>query len=114
MYVVCYSIFITHLHGDHCFGLSAALRVIDDTKAAAWNSASIAAVAAGSPPPSRPQTHVYGPPGVAELLRVALVLTGASRQMSMQLLVTELVDSEEDAHAPQVCVWWPGGGAQGW
>ena len=92
------------MHGDHCFGLGAALRVIDDTKAAAWSIASAAAGAAGSPPLPRPQTHLYGPPGVAELLRVALVLTGASRQMSMQLVVSELVDNEEHAHGPQVHV----------
>lgn len=47
------SIFITHMHGDHCFGLGAALALLDGAKVARQAD------------PARRRHHVYGPPGLA-------------------------------------------------
>lgn len=63
------SIYITHLHGDHCFGIGATIQSIDTAKRqhqeADRNSDSGPSV-----------THVWGPPGTAELIKSQLVLTG--------------------------------------
>ena len=47
-------LFITHMHGDHCFGITGVLRAIH------------AALRAGSPEgAARPDpVYIYGPPGV--------------------------------------------------
>ncbi|KAG2452691.1 hypothetical protein HYH02_002923 [Chlamydomonas schloesseri] len=82
-------IFITHMHGDHCFGLGAALALLDGAKAA------------HQPDPARRRHHVYGPPGLAELLRASLALTGAADGLQLPLLITELVCSPANAHGPQ-------------
>ena len=47
-----------------------------------------------------PVTHVFGPPGLGELLRVSLVLTGDQRSLRTRILVTELVLDNRDALAP--------------
>jgi len=44
-------LFITHMHGDHCFGIPGVLRAIDAARAAR-----------GAAGPSDP-VHIYGPPG---------------------------------------------------
>ncbi len=46
-------IYITHLHGDHCFGLGAALALLDGAKARKQQD------------PARRRHHIYGPPGLA-------------------------------------------------
>ncbi|MEW5314496.1 MAG: hypothetical protein WDW38_005991 [Sanguina aurantia] len=81
-------IFITHLHGDHCFGLGSAVLLIDVAKSKRGD-------------PNRMQTHVYGPLGVADLLRVTLLTTGLARQLQLPLIVTELVVDPDDAHPPE-------------
>ncbi|KAG2427852.1 hypothetical protein HXX76_012173 [Chlamydomonas incerta] len=82
-------IFVTHMHGDHCFGLGATLALLDGAKAARQAD------------PSRRRHHVYGPPGLAELLRASMVLTGAADWLKLPLLITELVCSPANAHGPQ-------------
>ncbi|GLI59098.1 hypothetical protein VaNZ11_000927 [Volvox africanus] len=82
-------IFITHLHGDHCFGVAAALAVLDRAKAA------------GQPDPARRRHHLYGPPGLAELVRVSMVSTGLTQRLELPILVSELVSSPAVAHPPQ-------------
>ena len=48
-------LFITHMHGDHCFGISGVLRAID-----------AALRARGPEGAARPDpVYIYGPPGVA-------------------------------------------------
>ncbi|KAG1659228.1 hypothetical protein FOA52_008997 [Chlamydomonas sp. UWO 241] len=119
------AIYVTHLHGDHCFGIATTLGLIDAAKAAVADAA--AAAASTSPPAAAssphadssarsssvggggagaaavgelPVTHVCGPPGLAELLRVSLVLTGEHARLRTRVVVTELVLDEADAHAP--------------
>jgi ribonuclease BN (tRNA processing enzyme) len=83
-------IFITHLHGDHCFGLATALQLIDDAKSSAWAKKS-----SGRLHPIM-ETQVYGPPGLKELLRVSLALTGEVSRLRHRVSVTELVLDSED------------------
>eukprot|EP00198_Chlamydomonas_reinhardtii_P011249 XP_001700586.1 RNase Z-like protein [Chlamydomonas reinhardtii] len=77
------------MHGDHCFGLGAALALLDGAKVARQAD------------PARRRHHVYGPPGLAELLRASMVVTGAAASLKLPLLITELVCSPANAHGPQ-------------
>ncbi|XP_023692338.1 zinc phosphodiesterase ELAC protein 1 [Paramormyrops kingsleyae] len=67
-------VFISHLHGDHLFGLPGLLCTISLN----WSSAPSQTPA---PPPSQPrpqaQVDIYGPCGLRHFLRVALGLSGS-------------------------------------
>lgn len=67
-------IFVTHLHGDHCFGLPGALTTI-------------AAARAGTPAAAEP-IHVYGPP---ELHRLLLAAFKAARSAGLALTTPVIV-----------------------
>lgn len=129
------SIFITHLHGDHCFGLATTLRLIDAAKVQAAAAAAAAAEASAAEPgtsasaeqfsdgatrgsssrqgsssgerslgqgsPVVPEVRVYGPPGLAQLVRVSLSLTGEALQLGTRVLVTELVLDSRDKQDEQ-------------
>ena len=94
-------IFVTHLHGDHCFGLPTTLMMIDSAKAERWEVSAAAATSGTQPDggpsssagkcPSRPTTYVYGPPGLGELLRVSLAMTRDLERLKTRFEVTELV-----------------------
>ena len=47
-----------------------------------------------------PELRVFGPPGLGELLRVSLALTGDQIGLRCRVLITELVVSPEDASDP--------------
>lgn len=79
-------IFITHLHGDHCFGLATMLLQLSKAKETSKDSR---------------YNYVYGPPGTVELLRACLVTTGLQRQMAVPLIITELVTDPSAAHPPR-------------
>lgn len=64
-------IFVTHLHGDHCFGLAQMLAALDSAKRK------------GSTPPEAQRNYVYGPPGTVELLQASLVLTSLQKQLQV-------------------------------
>ncbi len=97
------SIFITHLHGDHCFGLATTLQFIDHAKAASLDLAA-----------PLPVTHVYGPPGLGELLRVSLPADQHEGGLRTKIMVTELVLDREDACELGPLLTWSDDGAATW
>jgi ribonuclease BN (tRNA processing enzyme) len=84
-------IFITHMHGDHCFGLAQMLAALDGAKRR------------GTTPPEAQSNHVYGPPGTVELLQASLVLTSLHKQLQVG------VGAAAAAWLPSCpcwCWWW--------
>lgn len=67
-----HSIFVTHMHGDHCFGMLGVLRSI-----------AAAAAAAGNP---RPSVTVHGPPGVQAEARSTLRLLSIDLPMDLTVV----------------------------
>jgi ribonuclease Z len=65
-------IFITHMHGDHCFGLGGMLCTVANAKRLADDPGPI---------------HVYGPPGLQEYVRTALQATDT--ELPVPIVVTE-------------------------
>lgn len=82
----CCRIFLTHFHGDHCFGLGGILELVAASKAHLKDAA-------------KRRLHVVGPPGLVELCRASLMITGLLERLDMPLLMTELVVDEADAHS---------------
>lgn len=72
------AIFITHLHGDHCFGLGNAIVLLSEARQRL-------------PEAAARQLHIYGPPGLAEYLRAVLMLAGGERLLRVPLVITEFV-----------------------
>ncbi|BDA44477.1 Zinc phosphodiesterase ELAC protein 1 [Coccomyxa sp. Obi] len=68
------TLFITHMHGDHCFGIGGMLRTVSTARE-------------GTPLADMP-FHVYGPPGLHRLVTAALGFDG--RPLSMPLMAVEL------------------------
>jgi ribonuclease Z len=77
------AILVTHLHGDHCFGLSSMITAVSERRRRRAD--------AGRPTGG---VRVYGPPGVSELLRAQMVLTGLQHELALPLHITEWVEDE--------------------
>ena len=77
---------ITHLHGDHIFGLAGVLQLISDQRAAAEAAAAKSAGAAAVP--SKPLI-IVGPPGLHMLLETLLLGTGL--RLSMPIIGAQYV-----------------------
>ena len=73
-------VFITHLHGDHIFGLPGLI-------------CGLSAVQKQEAPEKRTPLRLYGPKGLATYVRAALA-TSYTR-LSMPVIITELVDEEQ-------------------
>ena len=83
---------VTHMHGDHCFGIPGLL-------------AAIAAARAGGPLASE-TLLVVGPPGLSALLRSALTFGAGGANPNpnptvMPVLVVELTADPAASHAPK-------------
>ena len=83
-----FSIFVTHLHGDHCFGLGSMLVMLGNVKCQSLSR------------PGAERLHVYGPPGLAILVKM-LGVTGLFEKLSLPVEITELVMDPATAHPPQ-------------
>ncbi|GAX80145.1 hypothetical protein CEUSTIGMA_g7583.t1 [Chlamydomonas eustigma] len=105
------SIFITHMHGDHCFGLATTLQMIDIAKAEAASKlsrglsntshgrvSSPEAPQGSVDPTIIPVTRVFGPPGLGELVRVSLA--DSKNDLRTRVIVTELVVDPDMAGPP--------------
>lgn len=77
------AIFITHLHGDHCFGLGAVLQAIDLAKSSSSDV-------------REDETIVFGPTGTAELVRVSM-----GDDFRTKFRIVELVVSDEASRSPR-------------
>lgn len=77
------AIFITHLHGDHCFGLASMVAAITERRRRRAEEGK-----------DGDGLRVYGPPGLAELLRAQMVLTGLQHELMLPVTITEFVEDE--------------------
>ena len=108
------TILITHLHGDHCFGLAATLAAVCSARAEAARAlhqkAVLDAEESGTPipPPSRQQQQkkqqtsrvlVAGPPGIASLVVAPCLLRGG-RGYDAPVLVAEFTTDPAKAKPP--------------
>ncbi|KAK9833694.1 hypothetical protein WJX74_002985 [Apatococcus lobatus] len=87
------AVMITHLHGDHIFGLAGVLKLISDHRAAT------AAASADSAAASKPLI-IVGPPGLHMLLETVLLGTGL--RLSMPIIGAQYVLEPSQAHPPEV------------
>lgn len=122
------AIFVTHLHGDHCFGLASMAAAVIARKTARRGAP---AAAGGESAPggkggrrrrsskgakdakggdeeeqgaasAAAGLSIYGPPGLSELLRAQMVLTGLQHRLELPLAITEFVEDERWAAAARV------------
>ena len=94
---------ITHLHGDHIFGLAGVLQLISDQRAAAEAAAAQSAGAVAVP--SKPLI-IVGPPGLHMLLETLLLGTGL--RLSMPIIGAQYVlDPSQVWPHPVDCCFCP-------
>jgi ribonuclease Z len=72
-------IFITHFHGDHCFGLGGVLMALSAAKEQQSE-------------PSDKCIRLHGPPGLTNLVRAVVALAGAHQHITVPIYIIELVE----------------------
>lgn len=95
------ALFITHLHGDHCFGIGTMLVALNKARnkaAAAAGSTSHSSSSSGAGgklpgPDSGSALRVFGPPRVGELVSSMLFIAGVGRQLDQPVYITEFVET---------------------
>ncbi len=101
------ALFITHLHGDHCFGIGTMLVALNKARnkaAAAASSGSHSSSNSSSTssstsdgqlpgPDSRSALRVFGPPRLGELVSSMLYIAGVGRQLDQPVYITEFVET---------------------
>lgn len=90
------TIFMTHLHGDHCFGVGSMLISLCNAKRDAMQKQQQPEHQQQLPGPDQgpDKLRIVGPPNVGQLVSALLVGAGVGRQLDMPVYVTEFVEEQ--------------------